>query len=98
GLFVAILTTFTDADLVRQCVRAGPHGYLLKETGRLDLSSGVRALARGESVVDRRVLPQVLAVARQSVESIEGDRPLSDRQRDILRLVADGLSNREIAE
>jgi DNA-binding NarL/FixJ family response regulator len=95
---VAILTTFTDDDLVRQCVRAGARGYLLKEIPRLDLAASIRSLADGESVVDRKVLPQVLAVARQSAQSTDPDQPLTDRQRVILRLVADGLSNREIAE
>jgi two-component system, NarL family, response regulator DevR len=94
---VAMLTTFTDDELVRQSVRAGALGYLLKEIPRLDLASSIRALAAGESVVDRRVLPQVLAVARQAGQTTEQDEPLSERQRDILRLVADGLSNREIA-
>jgi two-component system response regulator DevR len=95
---VAILTTFSDDELVRQCVRAGARGYLLKEIPGLDLASSVRSLANGESVVDRKVLQQVLAVARQSSESAEVEQPLSDRQRVILRLVADGLSNREIAQ
>jgi two-component system, NarL family, response regulator DevR len=95
---VAILTTFTDDELVRQCVRAGAKGYLLKEIPRLDLAASIRSLASGESVVDRKVLPLVLAVARQSARSGEDpDQPLTERQRVILRLVADGLSNREIA-
>jgi two-component system response regulator DevR len=94
---VAILTTFTDDELVRQCVRAGARGYLLKEIPRLDLAASIRSLAAGESVIDRKVLPQVLAAARQGADSSEGDHPLSERQRAILRLVADGLSNREIA-
>jgi len=94
---VAILTTFTDDELVRQCVRAGARGYLLKEIPRLDLAASIRSLAAGESVIDRKVLPQVLAVARQSSPSADPDHPLTERQRTILRLVADGLSNREIA-
>ncbi len=95
---VAILSTFNDDELVRDCVRAGARGYLLKEIPRLDLAASIRSLARGESVVDQKVLPQVMAVARQSVTSEDPDQPLTERQRVILRLVADGLSNREIAE
>jgi DNA-binding NarL/FixJ family response regulator len=96
NLAVAILTTFTDDELVRQCVRAGARGYLLKEIQGIDLVSSIRSLAAGESVIDRKVLPQVLAVARAFPSDVE--QPLSERQRTILRLVADGLSNREIAE
>jgi two-component system, NarL family, response regulator DevR len=95
---IAILTTFSDDELVRQCVRAGARGYLLKEIERLDLAASIRSLASGESVVDRKVLPQVMAVARQGAQLDDPDRPLNERQRVILRLVADGLSNREIAE
>jgi two-component system, NarL family, response regulator DevR len=95
---VAILTTFTDDELVRQCVRAGARGYLLKEIPGIDLATSIRSLATGESVIDRKVLPQVLAVARQGVHADAAEQPLSERQRTILRLVADGLSNREIAE
>ena len=95
---VAILTTFTDDELVRDCVRAGAKGYLLKDIPRLDLASSIRSLASGESVIDRKVLPQVLAVARRTDETEDTDQVLSERQRVILRLVADGLSNREIAE
>lgn len=95
---VAILTTFTDDELVRQCVRAGARGYLLKEIQGIDLANSIRSLAAGESVIDRKVLPQVLVVARQGANASDLQQPLSERQRTILRLVADGLSNREIAE
>jgi DNA-binding NarL/FixJ family response regulator len=94
---VAILTTFSDDELVRECVRAGARGYLLKEIARLDLAASLRALARGESVIDRKVLPHVLAVARQTEHTDGKEQPLTERQRTILRLVSDGLSNREIA-
>jgi two-component system, NarL family, response regulator DevR len=95
---VAILTTYSDDDLVRQCVRAGARGYLLKEIPGLDLAASIRSLAAGESVIDRKVLPKVLSVARQSASDGDRQPPLTERQRTILRLVADGLSNREIAE
>ena len=98
SIAVAILTTFTDDELVRQCVRAGARGYLLKEIPGIDLASSIRSLARGESVIDRKVLPQVLAVARQGAHAPDESEVLSDRQRTLLQLVADGLSNREIAE
>jgi two-component system response regulator DevR len=94
---VGILTTFSDDELVRECVRAGARGYMLKEIAGLDLAASIRALADGESVVDRKVLPHVLAVARQTDQAADPDQPLRERQRAILRLVADGLSNREIA-
>jgi len=94
---VAMLTTFTDDGLVRDCVRAGAQGYLLKDIAQLDLSRSIKALARGEAVIDPKVAPLVLAAARLGC-GVAGDEPmLSARQREVLQLVAQGSSNREIA-
>jgi DNA-binding NarL/FixJ family response regulator len=98
NIAVAILTTFTDDELVRQCVRAGARGYLLKEIPGIDLAASIRSLAHGESVIDRRVLPRVLAVARQGAQVTDASQVLTERQRTLLQLIADGLSNREIAQ
>jgi DNA-binding NarL/FixJ family response regulator len=95
-LQVAILTTYSDDELVRQCVLAGAQGYLLKDIARLDLGRSIRALARGEAVIDPKVAALVLAAARRAGPA-GVDQPLSARQREVLRLVAEGLSNREIA-
>jgi DNA-binding NarL/FixJ family response regulator len=97
GLVVVILTSFAEDDLVRRCVRAGARGYLLKDIARLDLGRSLRAVMRGEAVIDSKVAPAVLAWARQAADSHEADEPLNPRQREVLRLVAEGLSNREIA-
>jgi two-component system response regulator DevR len=94
---VAMLTTFTDDELVRDSVRAGAQGYLLKDIAQLDLSRSIQALARGEAVIDSHVAPLVLAAARQNDGGTAGEPPLSARQREVLQLVAQGLSNREIA-
>ena len=96
-LAVVMLTTFAEDDLVRRCVRAGARGYLLKDIARLDLGRSLRAVMRGEAVIDSKVAPAVLAAARQATESAPADELLNTRQREVLRLVAEGLSNREIA-
>jgi DNA-binding NarL/FixJ family response regulator len=96
-LAVVMLTTFAEDDLVRRCVRAGARGYLLKDIARLDLGRSLRAVVRGEAVIDSKVAPAVLAAARQATESAPADELLNTRQREVLRLVAEGLSNREIA-
>lgn len=95
---VVMLTTFAEDELVRRCIRAGARGYLLKDVERLDLGRSIRAIVRGEAVIDTKVAPMVLAAARQASDTPESSPSLNDRQRDILRLVAEGLSNREIAE
>jgi two-component system response regulator DevR len=97
ALAVVILTAFAEDDLVRGCVRAGARGYLLKDIAHLDLGRNLRAVMRGEAVIDSKVAPAVLAVARQAAEAPGRVNSLNTRQREVLRLVAEGLSNREIA-
>ena len=81
NLAVVILTTFAEDDLVRRCVRAGARGYLLKDIARLDLGRSLRAIMRGEAVIDSKVAPAVLAAARQATSVGETDEPLNPRQR-----------------
>jgi DNA-binding NarL/FixJ family response regulator len=89
---VLVLTTFdTDTDVV-PAIEAGATGYLLKDSPPDELLRGVRAAARGEAVlspsVATRLVGQVRAPARE---------PLSQRELDILALIARGCSNREAA-
>jgi two-component system, NarL family, response regulator DevR len=94
---VVMLTTFAEDDLVRRCIRAGARGYLLKDVERLDLGRSIRAVMRGEAVIDSKVASTVLAAVRQAADA-DQEQPLNERQREVLRLIAEGLSNREIAE
>jgi two-component system, NarL family, response regulator DevR len=93
---VAMLTTFADDDLVRDCMRAGAQGYLMKDIAQLDLSRSIKALARGETVIHPRVASQVQAAARQTAGAA-AEPTLTARQREVLHLIAQGQSNREIA-
>ncbi|GIF72456.1 response regulator [Asanoa siamensis] len=92
GTRVVVLTTYeTDADILR-AVEAGAAGYLLKDAGRLDLVAAVRAAARGETVLSPSVATRLLHQVRRP--RTDG---LSAREVEVLRLVARGLSNGEIA-
>ncbi|MFE6237322.1 response regulator [Cellulosimicrobium sp. NPDC057862] len=83
---VVVLTTYeTDADILR-AVEAGATGYLLKDTPRDELVAGVRAAARGQTVL-------APSVATRLVTSVRGADRLTDREIEVLRLVARGLSN-----
>ncbi|MBO0609997.1 response regulator [Myceligenerans salitolerans] len=85
---VVVLTTYdTDADILR-AVEAGATGYLLKDTPRADLVAGVRAAARGQTVL-------APSVATRLVSSVRTDR-LTPREVEVLTLVASGHSNAEI--
>jgi DNA-binding NarL/FixJ family response regulator len=99
---VIILTTFDDDEYVFEGLRAGARGYLLKDVSGHDLAEAVRTVAAGGALIEpsiaRRVLTEFarLAPAARSPEAGLPE-PLSNREKEILRLLAQGLSNREIA-
>jgi DNA-binding NarL/FixJ family response regulator len=89
---VLVLTTFgTDRD-VRPAIEAGATGYLLKDAGRDELVKAVRAAARGEAVLSPAVATRLMSQVRAPQEA------LSDREIEVLRLVAGGNANREVAK
>lgn len=96
---VIILTTFTDEKLVASCIQAGARGFIIKDIERLDLKRSIRAVARGEAAIDSKAAVAVLAQLRRSsqIPAEPLPEPLSSQQVVILRLVAQGLSSREIA-
>ena len=98
---VIVLTTFDDDEAVFEGLRAGAVGYLLKDTPSEKLGEAIRAAARGESFLQPAIAAKVVAefvrltpAAAPQPALVE---PLSERERDILRRVALGASNKEIA-
>jgi two-component system, NarL family, response regulator DevR len=96
---VIILTTFTDESLVARCIQAGARGFIVKDIERFDLKRSIRAVARGEAAIDPKAAVAVLAQLRRAPQVVGEAAPeqLSSQQIVILRLVAQGLSSREIA-
>ena len=92
GTAVLILTTYDNDSDIARAVLAGAAGYLLKDAEPDDIVSGIIAAARGELVLSRELEGRV--VERMSA----GVPALSARELDVLRLVAEGLTNREIAK
>jgi DNA-binding NarL/FixJ family response regulator len=99
GVKVIVLTTFDDDESVFEGLRAGAVGYLLKDTPSARLVEAIRMAFRGESFLEPSVAAKVVAeFARLSPRPAEAlAEPLSDREVEVLRLIACGASNREIA-
>ncbi len=91
--FVVVLTSFSDRERILDALDAGAVGYLLKDAEPSELLRGIRAAARGESPLDPRAARTVLGarIERRAV------RDLTDREREVLGLVAKGLANKQIA-
>lgn len=93
---VLVLTSYTGDDRVLPAVRAGAVGYLLKDVEPAQLEAAVRAAHRGESVLASQVTGAVLAAARPD-PALPGLADLTARERDVLALLGEGLTNRLIA-
>lgn len=95
-----ILTTFDDDELVLDGIRSGARGYLLKDVALADLVSAIRTVAEGGSIVKPAVTQRLLkglANLQNDFSSLDQPDPLTDRETEILRLMAGGYSNKEIA-
>jgi DNA-binding NarL/FixJ family response regulator len=83
---VIVLTTYRNEDYIFPSLQAGARGYLLKDASREELADAIRAVAAGESLLD----PAYAAMTPQQ-------HPLTARERDVLKLMADSCNNAEIA-
>jgi DNA-binding NarL/FixJ family response regulator len=92
GIQVVVLTSFPDQELIFDAVQAGAVGYLLKDAAPEEVVRAVRSAAAGESPLDGRVARTLLTRGRSSTEPA-----LTEREREVLRLVARGLANKQIA-
>ena len=96
---VVILTTYNEDELMKQGLRAGARGYLLKDTDRKSLFNALRAAVRGETLLKPEVLSRLLAEPERASPHISPRRglQLSDRESVILAAVAQGDRTKEIA-
>lgn len=92
---ILVLTTFLDDDLVIRAVRAGAQGYVVKDVDTTELVRAIRALSIGGSAFDPR---SATAVMRTMAGRHNAAEELTDREREVLQLLADGLSNAGIGQ
>jgi len=95
---IIVLTSYHEDEYIFPALRAGALSYVLKDIGPDELADTIRKAARGESILHPRVAARVV----QEVRGARNEAPnlfteLSDRELEVLRLIADGLSNAEIA-
>lgn len=96
-----LLTTFDDDEALLAGIRAGARGYLLKDVSLEQLTEAIRAVSRGETSIRPALTERVLRGlehVRRDFEALDPPDPLTKREREILRLMAGGYSNREIGE
>lgn len=97
---VIVLTQYDDREYLRRFLQAGVSGYLLKKTAGSELASAIRAAYRGGLVLDPAVAKEALAEPGGGSGAAEADPydSLTDREKQVLKLVAEGKSNKEVAE
>jgi len=99
---VLILTTFDDDELVYASLRAGASGFLLKDAPPRELTDGIRTVAQGQSLlapkVTRRIIERFVSQRPADPDLQRRAISLSEREQEVLRLLAHGLSNAEIGE
>lgn len=95
---VVILTTYMEEDSLAQCVAAGAKGYVLKDVEPEELKGMIRKVAQGERVFDSAMTARLVDRLYSSPREREPEVELSERQMEILRLLAEGHTNKRIGE
>jgi DNA-binding NarL/FixJ family response regulator len=93
-----MLTSYSDDEALFEAIMAGASGYVLKQIKGSDLVESVRRVANGESLLDPALTARVLERIRKGPEEDPRLAPLSEQERRILDLLAEGLTNRQIAD
>lgn len=94
---ILVLTTFDEDDYIQASLRAGALGYLLKSTPSPQLAAAIRTVYQGYGHLGPTIAPKVFTQPRQSVPAVDYRHLFTDRELDILHLLRQGYTNREMA-
>jgi NarL family two-component system response regulator LiaR len=95
---ILVLTSFAENDKVFPAIKAGALGYLLKNASPLELLQAIRDVYRGEPTMHPTIARKLMHELRRPADLPPTEEPLTEREVEVLRLVARGLANQEIAE
>ncbi len=95
---ILVMTSFATDDKVLPAIKAGALGYLLKESAPEDLVQAIHQIHRGESSLHPAIARKILQEIAHPADRPPTPNPLTEREADVLRLVAQGLSNQDIAK
>lgn len=95
---VLVLTSFAEDEMVFPAIKSGALGYLLKDSSPQELLQAIRDVYRGESFLHPTIARKLIRELRQPSDLPPAEEPLTEREVDVLKLVARGLTNQEIAQ
>ncbi len=97
GLRCLILTSFTDDEAMLDAILAGASGYVVKDIKGMELARAIKAVGAGKSLLDNRAAAALMAKLRAGAEPDDPLAGLTEQERTLLGLLAEGLTNRQIA-
>jgi len=95
---VIVLTSYLDDEKLYPVIEAGAFSYLLKTSRASEIAQAIRAAVKGQSVLEQQVAAKMMNRLRQPKQAAEPHHDLTDREMEVLRLIAAGKSNQEVAD